>query len=80
MASTKQVTGYKYLIEQDALDAQTALRVFYLGDTIPDGNVTNEWVSVESGIYQSESFWYIVGDYTEVIGSPIVFNIDIIET
>ena len=29
------ITGYKYLIEQDALDAQTALRVFYLGDPIP---------------------------------------------
>jgi len=30
-----EITGYKYLIQQDALDAQTALRVFYLGDPIP---------------------------------------------
>jgi len=74
-----ELTGYKYLIEADALQAQTDLRLYYLGDTIPDGNVTREWVSVESGTYQSESFWYIVGDYTEAIGSPIVFNIDIEE-
>jgi hypothetical protein len=71
-----EITGYKYLIEQDALDAQTALRVFYLGDPIPPDRETREWVNVYFGTYEGESFWYIVGDFTEVLGTPTTFNID----
>ena len=68
------MVGYKYRTEQEALDAQEALRVYYLGEP-KEGAVTTQWVDVETGTFDGESFWYIIGNF-EVIGTPITFNID----
>ena len=68
------MVGYKYRTEQEALDAQEALRVYYLGEP-KEGAVTTQWVGVETGTFDGESFWYIIGDF-EIIGIPTTFNID----
>jgi hypothetical protein len=67
--------GYKYTTEQEALNAQETLRVHYLGEP-QEGRITTQWVNVETGTFENESFWYIVGDFTEVLGTPTTFNID----
>ena len=69
------MVGYKYTTEQEALNAQETLRLHYLGEP-KEGAVTTQWVSVETGTFEGESFWYILGDF-EVIGTPTTFNIDI---
>jgi hypothetical protein len=67
--------GYKYTTEQEALNAKETLRIHYLGEP-KDGAVTTQWVNVETGTFEGESFWYILGDF-EVIGTPITFDIEI---
>lgn len=69
------MVGYKYTTEQEALNAQETLRLHYLGET-KEGAITTQWVSVETGTFEGESFWYIAGDF-EVIGTPITFDIEI---
>ena len=71
------MTGYKYTTEQEALDAQETLRIHYLGEP-KEGVVTTQWVNVETGTFEGESFWYILGEF-EVIGTPITFDIDVEE-
>jgi hypothetical protein len=69
--------GYKYTTEQEALNDQETLRIHYLGEH-KEGVITTQWVSVETGTFEGESFWYILGDF-EVIGTPITFDIDVEE-
>ena len=81
---TKEVTGYKFNVQAAADNAQNSLRVHYMGDR-PQGNpngdgkayTTTQWVSVESGTYEGDSFFYIVGDFAPVLGFPQVFNVDV---
>lgn len=83
---TKEVTGYKFQVENAATNAQNALRVHYMGDR-PQGNpngdgkpyTTTEWVSVEYNDGASGTFYYILGDFAPVLGFPQVFNIDVDE-
>lgn len=81
-----EVTGYKFNNINAAENAQNSLRVYFMGDR-PQGNpngdgkpyTTTQWVSVEQGTYQGNSFFYIVGDFAPVLGFPQVFNIDVEE-
>jgi len=83
---TKEITGYKFQVQAAADNAQNSLRVHYLGDR-PQGNTngdgkaygTTEWVSVEQGTFEGSSFYYIVGDFSPVLGNPTTFNIDVEE-
>ena len=75
---TKEVTGYKFNSINAAENAQNSLRVHYLGEP-KEGCVTTQWVNVETGTFEGESFWYILGDFSPVLGFPQVFNIDVEE-
>lgn len=70
-----EITGYKYNTEAEAKQAQTDLRVHYLGD-VKDGQVTSEWVGVDKGTFEGATFFYIKGTFTEVLGESEIFNID----
>ena len=74
-----EVTGYKFQVEQAAINAQSALRVHYLGGRPAGDYVTTEWVSVEFNDGASGTFYYFIGDYAPVLGQPTNFNIDISE-
>ena len=77
--ATKSVTGYKFQVEQAAINAQSSLRVHYLGNrppAPPEGYTTTEWVSVDYNDGDSGTFYYFLGDYFPVLGNPITFNID----
>jgi len=75
----KEITGYKFQVEQAAVNAQNALRVHYLDGRPPNpqGYVTTEWVSVEFNDGASGTFYYFYGDFAPVLGNAEVFNIDI---
>ena len=83
---TQQITGYKFQVEAAALNAQSALRVHYLGGR-PAGNpngdgkpyVTTDWVEVQHNTGDSGDFFWFAGDFAPVLGNPSVFNIDIDE-
>ena len=57
-----EVTGYKFQVEQAAVNAQSSLRVFYLGSrpAPPDG----------------ETFYYFEGDFAPVLGTPDTFDVE----
>lgn len=73
-----EVTGYKFQVEQAAVNAQSSLRVFYLGSrpAPPDGETwgTTEWVEVR---YDSiGDFYYFIGDFAPVLGTPDTFDVE----
>lgn len=80
----KEVTGYKFQVQAAAENAQNALRVHYLGGR-PQGNpngdgkpyTATEWVEVSHNDGVSGTFYYILGDFSPVLGNPQVFNIDV---
>ena len=84
--AVEQVTGYKFQVQAAAENAQNSLRVHYMGDR-PQGNpngdgkpyTTTQWVSVEHNDGASGTFYYIVGDFSPVLGFPQVFDIDVEE-
>ena len=79
----QEITGYKFQVEAAALNAQSSLRVFYLGNrpAPPQGEtwVTTEWVEVQHNTGDSGNFFWFAGDFAPVLGNPSVFNIDIDE-
>jgi hypothetical protein len=78
----KEETGYKFNNENAANNAQSALRVHYLGGrppAPPEGYTTSEWVSVEFNDGASGTFYYFLGNYAPVLGNATNFNIDIEE-
>jgi hypothetical protein len=82
--TTKTVTGYKFQVEAAAANAQNSLRVHYLGNrpAPPQGETwtTTEWVSVETGTFEGNTFYYFLGDYAPVLGNPTEFDIDYDDT
>lgn len=76
----KEITGYKFQVEQAAKNAQNALRVHYFTNrppAPPEGYTTTEWVDVEFNDGASGTFYYFLGDYAPVLGNATNFNIDI---
>ena len=82
----KEVTGYKFQVQAAAENAQNSLRVHYMGDR-PQGNpngdgkpyTTTEWVEVQQGTFEGSSFFYIVGDFSPVLGLPQIIEIEVEE-
>jgi hypothetical protein len=76
----KEITGYKFQVEQAATNAQNALRVHFLDGrppAPPEGYTTTEWVSVKHNDGVSGTFFYFYGSFAPILGQPEVFNIDI---
>lgn len=71
---TKEITGYKYLTEIEAIAAVKSVNDYY---TLPDqpGDVTKEWVAYQ---YTSNfNFWYIYSNESLIIilGDPTIFEV-----
>jgi len=76
MASTKQITGYKWNNEAASRSGQQAARVHFGIPVSPDA-VTREWIQPVHNVGPSGDFWYWEGDLSPVFGNPTTFNIDI---
>ena len=81
-----EVTGYKFQVQAAAENAQSALRVHFMGDRQqgnPNGDgkpyTTTEWVEVHQGTFEGSSFFYIIGDFAPVLGMPQVIQIEVDE-
>ncbi len=74
------INGYKYIVEQDAIDARKACADYYGLPTAPE-NTTKYWVNYETSYHDVPVFWYIIFDKSieEILGTPSVFEITIDE-
>ena len=73
-----KVLGYKYTIEQDAIDAREACDAYYGIPVSPD-DVTQNWVEYQTASLDTPIFWYIThNDSLDVVlGTPIDFDVTI---
>lgn len=73
-----KVLGYKYTIEQDAIDAREACDAYYGIPVSPD-DVTQNWVEYQTANLDTPIFWYIThNDSLDVVlGTPIDFDVTI---
>ena len=71
-----QVNGYKYTIEQDAIDAREACDAYY-GIPVSPTDVTQNWVEYQTANLDTPIFWYIKHDdsLNVVLGTPIDFDV-----
>jgi hypothetical protein len=73
-----EVTGYKYMNEQDAIDARELVDAYYGIPVSPD-DVTQNWVDYQTANLDTPIFYYIIFDesLTVVLGQPITFEVTI---
>jgi hypothetical protein len=73
MASFK---GYKFLTEQEAIDAREKCDAHYGIPVSPD-DTTQNWVDYRCAELKKPKFWYIVYDDSlfPVLGEPIEFEV-----
>jgi hypothetical protein len=71
-----QVTGYKYITEQDAINAREQVDAYY-GIPISPDDVTQNWTDFQIAELNNPIFWYIVYDISLeiVLGQPISFDV-----
>jgi hypothetical protein len=71
------LNGYKYDIEQNAIDAREACDAYYGIPVSPD-DVTQNWVDHQFAEYNEPQFWYIQYDDTllPVLGQPTEFEVN----
>lgn len=71
-----EIEGYKYTVEQDAIDARKQCADYYGLPVAPD-DVTQYWVNYETANYNSPIFWYIIFDESirELLGEPTIFDV-----
>lgn len=71
-----EIEGYKYTVEQDAIDARKLCADFY-GLPINEEDVTKYWVDYETAYLDTPIFWYIIFDENirEILGQPINFEV-----
>lgn len=71
-----EIEGYKYTVEQDAIDARKLCADFY-GLPINEEDVTKYWVDYETAYLNTPIFWYIIFDESirEILGQPINFEV-----
>ena len=76
----QEINGYKYTIEQEAIDARKACADYYGLPKTPD-DTTKYWVDYNEAELDTPIFWYIVfDDSIEVIlGTPTTFNVTFTE-
>lgn len=68
------INGYKYTVEQEAIDARKLCADYYGLQKSPN-DVTQYWVDYQ----QAEGFWYIIFDESikEILGEPTQFNVNL---
>lgn len=71
-----KVLGYKYITEQDAIDAREACDTYYGIPVLPD-DVTRNWTEYQTANLDTPIFWYITHDDSidVVLGTPIDFDV-----
>lgn len=71
-----KVLGYKYTIEQDAIDAREACDAYYGIPVLPT-DVTQNWVEYQTASLDTPIFWYITHDDSldVVLGTPTDFDV-----
>lgn len=71
-----KITGYKYITEIEAINAQILCNSHYGVPYSPD-DVTQNWVGYSSSILDSPNFWYIVHHESldVVLGLPVEFDV-----
>jgi hypothetical protein len=70
------ITGYKYLIEAEAIDARAQCADFY-GLPITPEDETIYWVDYFEANLNTPVFWYIAFDDSieEILGAPTTFDV-----
>jgi len=71
-----EITGYKYTIEQEAIDAREVVDTYYGIPVSPD-SVTQNWCEYETANLDTPVFYFIRFDesLTVVLGQPIIFEV-----
>jgi hypothetical protein len=71
------LNGYKYDIEQNAIDAREACDAYYGIPVAPD-DVTQNWVDYQFAELNNPQFWYIVYDDSllPILGEPTEFEVN----
>ena len=72
-----EIEGYKYTVEQDAIDARKLCADYY-GLPINQEDVTKFWVDYETAYLDTPIFWYIIFDESirTLLGEPIIFEVN----
>lgn len=72
-----EIEGYKYTVEQDAIDARKLCADYY-GLPINQEDVTKFWVDYETAYLDTPIFWYIIFDESirVILGDPINFEVN----
>lgn len=70
------INGYKYLIEQYAINAREQCDAYY-GIPIAPDDVTQNWVEYKFAELNEPNFWYIVYDESllPILGLPSEFEV-----
>ena len=70
------INGYKYTIEQDAINARKQCADYY-GLPVTPEDTTKYWVDYEEASLDNPIFWYIIFDESirEILGDPTTFEV-----
>ena len=70
------INGYKYTIEQDAINARELVDAYY-GIPVSPEDITQNWVDYQTAELDNPIFWYIRFDESleVVLGEPITFEV-----
>ena len=73
-----EITGYKYTIEQDAIDAREQCDAHY-GIPVSPEDVTQNWCDYETANLNNPIFYYIRFDESlqVVLGEPTIFEVTV---
>ena len=72
-----EVNGYKYITEQEAINAREECDTYYGIPVSPD-DVTQNWVEYQTADLNTPIFWYIRYDDSLdiVLGMPETFDVE----
>ena len=73
---TQEITGYKYLTEQEAIDARKQCADYYGLPKTPEDE-TLYWVDYNTAELDTPIFWYITFDDSieMILGTPETFEV-----
>ena len=73
---TQEITGYKYLIEQEAINARKTCADYYGLPKTPEDE-TLYWVDYNTAEDDTPVFWYIIFDDSieMILGTPTTFEV-----
>ena len=75
-----EINGYKYLTEQEAINARKQCAEYYGLPKTPE-DITKYWVDYSEASLDTPIFWYIVFDSSIeiVLGQPLLFDVKVKE-